>query len=126
MSTLAYAAFTNKRESAVPDSSSTISPGVKTYVDALAALVPAEVLTLHGLILTVTTKELDGGKAEIVTGALPTLQISFWLLALLCIPLFAVPRAYGGKWDRFDFVRMMIAPLAFVGWTMLQPMTAFG
>lgn len=56
MSTLAFAALTNRREDARPGSSETESPGMKTYVDALAALVPAEVLTLHGVILSATTK----------------------------------------------------------------------
>ena len=44
MSTLAYAALTTKREQSDPKTStSTSPPGLKTYVDALAALVPAEV-----------------------------------------------------------------------------------
>jgi hypothetical protein len=57
MSTLAFAEFTTKREEAAPGSSSSQNPpGVSTFVDALAALVPAEVLTLHAIILSVTTK----------------------------------------------------------------------
>ena len=56
MSTLAYAAMTRKREEAQPGTSTTShAPGLKTYVDALAALVPAEVLTAHGAVLTFTT-----------------------------------------------------------------------
>ena len=55
MSTLAYAAMTSKREVARPGASTTSdAPGVQTYVDALAALVPAEVLTVHGAVLTFT------------------------------------------------------------------------
>ncbi len=57
MSTMAYAQFTNRREAAQPGTSTSAAPpGVRTYVDALAALVPAETLTLHGLILSLTTK----------------------------------------------------------------------
>ena len=65
MSTIAYAQFTTRREAAAPGTSTSASPpGVKTYVDALAALVPAEVLTLHALILSVTTK-VDGNVTQI-------------------------------------------------------------
>ena len=57
MSTLAYAAMTRAREISKPGKSTTTdSPGVKTYVDALAALVPAELLVAHATILTFTTK----------------------------------------------------------------------
>ena len=31
----------------------------------------------------------------------------------------------GGKWDAYDWLRVLIAPLAFVGWTMQQHTTAF-
>jgi len=56
MSTLAYAQLTNKRDDAAPGTSETTNaPGVKSYVDALAALVPAEVLTLHALVISATT-----------------------------------------------------------------------
>ncbi len=57
MSTLAYAQLTTTRDVAPPQTStSTSPPGMKSYVDVLAALVPTEVLTLHGLMLSVTTK----------------------------------------------------------------------
>jgi len=125
MSTLAYADLTNKREAAQPDTSTTSGqPGMRTYIDAFAALVPAEVLTLHGLILTATT-HIDQGVASIPPEAKFTLAASFWALMALCLALYAIPRGFGGHWDRYDFLRMMIAPLAFLGWTMLQPATAF-
>lgn len=136
VSTIAYAQLTNAREAAVPGTSTTSSnPGLKTYMDAFAALVPAEVLTLHAIIISVTTNlvqnTVDGAKSgagvatEILPSAMPTLEMSFWVLVLMSAALYAVPRYTGGKWDRFDWFRMAIAPLAFVGWTMLQRTTAF-
>jgi hypothetical protein len=135
MSTIAYAQLTNAREAATPATSTTTgTPGVKTYVDAFAALVPAEVLTLHALVISVTTETAQkamatGGKMETVTTILPkaisTLQIAFWVLVIMSIALYAAPRYFGGKWDKFDWVRVAIAPLAFFGWTMLQRTTAF-
>jgi len=40
--------------------------------------------------------------------------------------LYAVPRYKGGtEWDRLDRLRMWLAPLAFVGWTLIQPIGMF-
>ena len=136
MSTIAYAQLTNARESATPGkSTSSEKPGLKTYIDAFAALVPAEVLTLHALIISVTTETKQqpvtaGAKEmETVTTILPagagTLQIAFWGLVVLSVVLYVAPRYFGGKWDKYDWVRVAIAPLAFFGWTMLQRATAF-
>ena len=136
MSTLAYAQITNTREASPPGTSTTTaSPGFRTYIDALAALVPSEVLTLHALIISVTTetgqKIVAGStdKTETVTTILQsgatTLQVSFWALMLVSVALYAAPRYFGGNWDKFDWLRVAIAPLAFLGWTMLQRTTAF-
>lgn len=123
MSTLAYAALTTKREQATPATSSSQNPpGVSTYVDALAALVPAEVLTLHALILSVTTTKAD--KVTTITDPL-TLRWAFAGLIVLSVLLYVASRLKNGSWDRLDFLRASIPPLAFVGWTMLQRSTAF-
>jgi hypothetical protein len=54
MSTLAYGALTRKREGAEPRHSNREDPPeLKGYVDALAALVPAEVLSLHAFAIAV-------------------------------------------------------------------------
>jgi len=121
MSTLAFAALTTRREEATPGTStSTAPPGVQSYVDALAALVPAEVLTLHGIILSVTTKTQT--PATTITEP-QTLYWAFFGLLLLATALYVVPRFK--RWDRLDYVRMFIPPVAFVAWTMLQRATAF-
>ena len=136
MSTLAYAQLTNAREAAQPGTSTTTSkPGIQTYMDAFAALVPAEVLTLHALIISATTHmETIAGSApekaatlasSILPDGMRTLQMSFWGLLAMSIALYAIPRYSGGDWDRFDWIRTLIAPLAFVGWAMLQRTTAF-
>jgi hypothetical protein len=136
VSTIAYAQLTNAREASTPGTSTTTgSPGLKTYIDAFAALVPAEVLTLHALVISVTTKT---GPAAVTAGAaltetattiprdaVGTLQFAFWGLVLMSVVLYVAPRYFGGKWDKFDWVRVAIAPLAFFGWTMMQRTTAF-
>jgi hypothetical protein len=91
-------------------------------VDAFAALVPAEVLTLHALILPVTTRTVNAATEITHPG---TLSWAFLGLLLLSVVLYVAPRLVAGKWDRLDYLRTAIPPLAFVGWTMLQRATAF-
>ena len=124
MSTLAYASLTTAREAAAPHTSTTQSPGVGMYIDAFAALVPAEVLTLHAVIISYTTRTVDK-KTFILPEGWNTLQVSFWCLIVTSMVLYAGARLIKRKWDRLDFLRILIPPLAFVGWTMLQTMTAF-
>ena len=122
MSTFAYATLTSKREKAQPGQSEATSPGVQTYVDALASLVPAEVLSVHAVMLTFTT-DTDGQGVTKITqpGAL---QFVFWALVVLSMVIYV-----SGKWKQWDqrwgYIRVLIPPLAFVGWTMLQKSTAF-
>jgi hypothetical protein len=122
MSTLAYAQLTNMRDLAAPGTSSTTSPGVGTYADTLAALVPAEVLSVHALVISATTEMMNNG--TVITD-MPTLRLAFWGFILVSIGFYIVPRWFGGRLDRLDVIRVLIPPLAFVGWTMLQRTTAF-
>jgi hypothetical protein len=131
MSTLAYAAITRKRERAKPGTSATTgAPGVKTYVDALAALVPAEVLTAHAAILTFTTDTVPATDpsrpGSVITITEPaTLVGVFWALIAVSMALYVAGRLMASTWDRWDWLRVLIPPLAFIGWTMLQKATAF-
>jgi hypothetical protein len=127
MSTLTYAALTEKRlESEPNESTKGAGPGVSTYVDTLAALVPAEVLTAHAAILTFTCKtQATSGETTTTITEPDTLRLCFWLLLFLSIAIYAVGRALARSWDKWDFVRMLIPPLAFVCWTMVQRSTAF-
>jgi len=128
MSTLAYAALTNSREDAPPGTSTAPggSPGVATYVDALAALVPVEVLTAHGAILTFTTETATTSGKPVVTVTDPsTLKFVFWALCVLSMIVYVFGRWRAHKWDRYDLGRMFIPAAAFIGWTMLQKATAF-
>jgi hypothetical protein len=109
-------------------------PGVKTFVDALAALVPAEVLVAHGVILASATQLVPGsdGKATTTITEPGVLRGAFWALALLAILAYVAGRIVGAraknttvKWDWGDLLRGAIPALAFIGWTMLQSPTAF-
>ncbi len=122
MSTIVYAMVTSRRLKAQPNTSySEQPPGIGTYLDTLAALVPAEVLGLHAIILTFTTR-IEAGQTVITAPC--TLSISFAVLIGLCILLYAVGRI-GERWQPWDWFRVFIPPLGFIGWTMLQRTTAF-
>jgi hypothetical protein len=118
------------------------SRDVNNYVEALSALIPAEVLTLHALILSATTTIRQSDKpaeGTITTISDPqTLKYAFAGLIALSFLLYVVPRIYaamravgGNLWlwlkqlDVLDWARASIPPLAFVGWSMLQRATAF-
>jgi hypothetical protein len=127
MSTLAYAAITSQREGAESGTSTTTQkPGVKTFVDLLAALVPAEVLAAHAVLvdLTTKTKKLPGGGTGLTIVDPATLEVwGFWALLITSalLYLFGHIRNYG----LWDVVRNLIPPIAFVLWTMGQKTTAF-
>ena len=135
MSTLAYGAITNLRQNAVPGtSSSTAPPGSSPYVDVLAALVPSEVLVAHAAIVAATSSPAKGAKdangSEAVATAINAADMgllanSLWLLMIASVVLFVLARRSGGTWEKYDFLRMLIAPAAFFGWTMFQRTSAF-
>jgi hypothetical protein len=127
MSTVAYAMLTNRRDAApVGQSFTAAPPGVTSYVDAVAALVPAEVLSLHALVISIATKttKTTGTDSITVVSDQTTLLWTFVALIVLSAALYAVPRL-NSRWDRWDWLRILIAPIAFTAWTMLQPATAF-
>jgi hypothetical protein len=111
---------------AIGTSDSTRPPGVTSYVDALSALVPAEVLALHAALLTVTTTTVENPMGEVVTTITEpgALSFVFWGLIVLCF-IFYFAGHQSKEWDKWDYARMFIPPFAFVGWTMAQKSTAF-
>jgi len=136
MSTVAFGALTTRREKSDSGTSKTVQPpGLNSYIDILAALVPAEVLAIHALIIAAVTTTNPRGQTQITQPA--TLRLAFWLLAGLAVALFVLGRqpsptpagqqqsgARVPRWQRLewqDLIRALIPPLAFVGWTMLEP-----
>jgi hypothetical protein len=126
MSTLMYAAVTAKREEAEPRTSTTQTPGIAMYVDALAALVPAEVLAVHAGILTFTTASVKDGAGNVTVRITEpgTLWWVFWALVVLSTVVYFAGLGRT-KWDSWDWLRVLIPAAAFVGWTMLQKGSAF-
>jgi hypothetical protein len=137
MSAFLYGRFEARREASDSGKSKdTQPPGLKTYADALVGLVPAEVIaasTVFVAAFTDTEEDTTTGDEAVavtVTDA-SNLELSFYGLFLLAAGLYVFGHliktgAQRRPWGGLDFVRMLIPPLAFVGWTMaLQPSTMF-
>jgi hypothetical protein len=87
------------------------------FVAAVAALIPADVLALHALVLTWTTKTDDHGTTTITNE--PLLGASLFVLLVLAIALFTIGRGFAPRWQFKDWILMAIPPLAFLAWTAL-------
>lgn len=141
MSTVAFGALTTRREASdSATSKSSQPPGLNSYIDILAALVPAEVLAIHALVIASVTTTNSRGQTQITQPG--TLRLAFWLLVGLSVALFVlgrqptatptVARQQSGatvpRWQRLewqDLIRMLIPAAAFAGWTMLEPTSAW-
>ena len=109
-------------------------PGKGKYVDVLATLIPAEVVAAHAFIISQTTKskkvDIDPGPKENlqeVTDILDpaALRIAFIGLVIACPIIYIAGKGRGAKWTPWDYVRMVLPALAFVGWTFLTEPSAF-
>lgn len=124
MSTVLYAQRTVTRYAAPP--AETAKPAL--VLDAVAALVPAEVLAAHALIIPLLTEKATTPQGEVVTiisdANAATLGWVFWALLALASGVFLVGRM-GSAFRRGDLLRVLIPPAAFVCWTMLQQATVF-
>lgn len=133
MSSFAYGALTAKRQGEQSKTSTTNDgkPGIGTYIDVLAALVPAEVLALNAALLPAMTtmSKVNGQSTTTITepGALKAL---FVISIVLSAGLYVVGHARQGKKAEkpptaLSFLPMLVPAAAYVGWTMLGGSTAF-
>jgi hypothetical protein len=131
MSSFVYGAVTRKRVQAESGASTGAqAPGVKTYLDTLAALVPAEVLAFHAFMVeeSTDTKKVGGKAITTITDA-GALKATFFVCIGLSIALFLFGRLGSSDpnkgWKPSDYLRLAIPPLAFVLWTIVQKSTAW-
>jgi cytochrome bd-type quinol oxidase subunit 2 len=134
MSSFAYGALTAQRQVQEPSTSTdTGKPGIGTYIDVLAGLVPAEVLALNAALLPVMTKtstDKTGNSVTTVTepGALKAL---FFISIVLSAGLYIMghtqqqKKSERKKVSALRYWPVLIPALSYVGWTMLQRSTAF-
>jgi hypothetical protein len=135
MSSFLYGRLVSKREAA-PANQSRIDapPGLKIYADVLTALVPAEVLAAHAIFVAAWTDKSSDTTAPNAVTIIDSHHSDFKLVFFLLMGLAAVIYFLGHikfgtdpeKWDRYDFLRMLIPSAAFAGWSMTQrPSTMF-
>jgi hypothetical protein len=132
MSSFGYGAIVAKREAApAGESTTTKPPGVGSYLDALAALVPAEVIALHAIIISFCTKTKEGTPPVTEITERTTLKWAFVALAVLAPVLFLAGRAVSKTKNVVAPSKVMlglqalIPAAAFVAWTMLLKTSAF-
>lgn len=126
MSTLLYAKLTqtrkNRRAFGVDDKNDNL-------LEAIAAIIPAEILAIHALALQFMTKtEPNAAGNSVTTITLPReLAITFGFLFVLNILFYLVAAGFPKvkQLPVAAWVRAFIPSFAFVCWTMLQKSTAF-
>jgi hypothetical protein len=122
MSSLVYGIITAKRTAApAGQSQSTAAPGIGTYIDTLAALVPAEALALYlVIVIPYATQTTSGrGKSVTVISDPRLLQWSCAGLLALCSLLYLVGRQRA-PFSVSDVLRFFIPPMAFMVWLLPQ------
>jgi hypothetical protein len=131
MSAAVFGALNRKRKKSPKeqnaDSKTTEPPGLKPYVDILAALVPGEVLAAHFFFVSLATQPKTNKAGELVTEITdPSLLFgSFFFLIALSIVGWVAGDQFK-DWDGLlDVLRMTLPALAFVGWAMAQKPSAF-
>ncbi|HVS08773.1 MAG TPA: hypothetical protein VMS76_02780 [Planctomycetota bacterium] len=129
MSAFAYGRLTREQEqvSSAADSGRDDRKTIFAYVAALAAVIPAEILALHGLIVAATTATTIDGQGATTTAVVARDLLSWSFLGLLVLSVILTAGGLGRLRPKgpADVLRFVLPALAFVGWTMLQRATAF-
>jgi hypothetical protein len=130
MSTTLFARSTSARL-ATPSGTATDSTdsAVAPFVTAAAALVPAEALIVQVAILqitTTTTKASESHEATTVITNPDALRFGFWaLIGLSAIAYLAGRVSSKQKLRLLDVAGVLIAPAAYIAWSLLQSPSAF-
>lgn len=124
MGSFVYGYVTAKRAAASPgESQASAAPGMTTYIDTLAALVPAEALALYAGIVVpnVTSTVPVNGKTGTVISDPALLGWSCAGLLVLSAGLYIVGRMKEKlTLSLWDIPRALIPMAAFMGWMLVQ------
>ena len=104
-----------------------VSYVVRRYADLLAAVVPAEVLAFYeGIVVPNLTESVKNQVGDIETRIthLWWLVVGFVFCIVLCFAIYVGVHSIK-ECERWDIFRILIPPLAFIGWTMLQRPSSF-
>jgi len=130
-----YGVLNKKREiSPANETKAAEPPGLGTYLDAVTALVPAEVLAINALLLTfLIDQEKKGSDPLTAITDVGATKLLFWLSILACVVFYvfgdrvqnAKEGAGTGLFENLNWLRALLPAAAYVAWTMLQKSTAF-
>jgi hypothetical protein len=96
---------------------------VKKAQEVIATLVPAEVLAIHGVLMATGTQVTgEGDSADTVISYPGWMQVGFWGCILLSAVLYLAGRK--GLKEPLAWVGALLTAVAFVLWTLLQPVSA--
>jgi hypothetical protein len=141
MSTLLYESVTSARESTDANTALTLNlrragapegapeeeKEVNKFVDSVAALVPAEGLALHLLILDAVTEknETEPDALTVTFVEKGWAQVGWGVCLLVVLFLYVVPHALKDKFGGLDLIRMLIPVAAFIAWTWMIETSLF-
>jgi hypothetical protein len=116
MSSFAYGRLVRQQELPIAGSRDAAAAKAEEnkLVTAVAALIPTEIVALHGLILSVTTSTQPDGSTTIANPE--PLKWSLFVLIGLAVVVYLIGRGFK-EWKRVDFLRVFIPPFAVVVWT---------
>ncbi|MEL6446066.1 MAG: hypothetical protein AAF089_14740 [Bacteroidota bacterium] len=118
-----------------------------SYITAVLALLPSEVIVLHSafmayatrqeteqgdsgvqgqdIAITVVNGSADSAASSILIVEPQPLAFAFVFLLVASLLLYVVGRVQTGQWQwSKDLFRMLIPPIAFTAWCLLEPLTA--
>jgi hypothetical protein len=129
VSTILYGRLVSRREVAIRDATEDpTKKAAEELAQLVAALVPAEVLTIHAAILAGATETGADGSTAVTKP-----EVLKWSLVILggtCVLLYLIGKvgflttATGDGLQRLDALRMVIPALAFGAWTCLTGTSA--
>jgi hypothetical protein len=125
MSTILYGRLTRRAEATPPvdGADAGMEPEPESALaQQVAALVPAEVLVIHGIILAAATSVGDDGSTTVTKPDL--LKWTLPILLVLSVALYVISRAGAPAWKLTDYLRMVIPGMAFFAWTLLTGTSA--
>lgn len=98
----------------------------KSYVDALAAIIPAEALVFYSVALPLATNVVKVDQQETLTiQSQSAVQAVLVFSVLLSLAFFLFGRGIT-DWERLDYLRAALPPIAAMLWLVLQnPSTMF-
>jgi hypothetical protein len=114
MSAFLYGKLIRQQEALKGTAAAQAMAAQNKLVTTVAALIPMEIIALHGLMVSCTTTSTGG--VTTITNPVP-LQMSLPVMMLLSVVVFYSGRGGKEEWTGRDRVRALLPPAAVLSWT---------